>query len=694
MEVFSEGTESDKRLIRWRADTASRFEKRGFAAESIAPSEPSIADGAGARPAPRSPPPNRGDAIAARPWRVAILGSNPWARRLLRRFQEQPRARVTHVAGGDPRAIESARARYPEISVEPEPERVLEDPDVDAVVFAGPLPAAPHWIRRALCARKHVLVRQRLAGSSAEARALIEEAKDRGRILATANEWVFLGAVQWVKQQIASGASGGLDAASLALYDPKLLRDGPGALDCVLPPVVAVLNYIAAGPPESVSLRRLERPRAAGAAFRMTLCYGDGASIEVLLNPAPLRALQLAAFGDKRPLLCHHVDPRCLVQPGRAGDGGAGIAGVLDWGAGGDAEIIKRDFSLAYAKMAEHFLESLDLLQESPVNGSRAGLALVRTLEAAERSLADAGARIALAFPLKAEAAARAEAPEREGAFEAAADAQGVCRLESYAAMEARIRRAWEEGRGVWIASRKLGWLSQRLGLEHRTADGVPKVWFGPKRRGWLDRVLTRGLELAVVAACLVAGLPFLLLLALVIKADGGPVFYVSERVGKRGRLLRFLKFRSMKPLGDDSQHRAFMQGIINGRSSQYTDQYGAPIPKNPKDDRVTRIGKLLRKTSIDEVPQFLHVLRGEMALVGPRPPILYEVECYVPWMRSRLDGDVGVTGLWQVNGRNEVSFEEQVLLDLYYLSNRSFLMDLGIILRTPLVMLQGRGAF
>lgn len=204
-------------------------------------------------------------------------------------------------------------------------------------------------------------------------------------------------------------------------------------------------------------------------------------------------------------------------------------------------------------------------------------------------------------------------------------------------------------------------------------------------------RILKRSFDLIVAALAIVLLLPVWLLTALLIKLDSkGPVFYTQERVGMDGRLFLLYKFRTMKAGADSQLHREYQKAFIAGRAEANIDNDNKPTYKLLADPRITRIGKLLRRTSLDEVPQLLNVLSGDMSLVGPRPPIPYEVEAYELWHRKRLDMKPGLTGLWQVSGRNRLPFEEMVRLDLFYIENWSLLLDLKIILRTVLVMIEG----
>ena len=144
----------------------------------------------------------------------------------------------------------------------------------------------------------------------------------------------------------------------------------------------------------------------------------------------------------------------------------------------------------------------------------------------------------------------------------------------------------------------------------------------------------------------------------------------------------------------DDAAHREFQRKYITGQPESNLGDEDRPAYKLRADERVTRVGRLLRKTSLDELPQLFNVLCGDMSIVGPRPPIPYEVESYQLWHRKRLDMKPGITGLWQVSGRNRLSFEEMVRMDLYYIENWSLLLDLKIILRTLPVMLRGADAY
>jgi lipopolysaccharide/colanic/teichoic acid biosynthesis glycosyltransferase len=190
----------------------------------------------------------------------------------------------------------------------------------------------------------------------------------------------------------------------------------------------------------------------------------------------------------------------------------------------------------------------------------------------------------------------------------------------------------------------------------------------------------------------IVLGLPFYLLIAALIKLTSeGPVLFVQERVGKDGVPFRFYKFRTMTVHSCDEVHRDFAENFIKGKVMEGCEE---GIFKIKRDPRVTSIGRFLRRSSLDELPQFLNVIKGEMTLVGPRPPLTYELTHYKEWHKRRLSVKPGLTGLWQVSGRSSVTFDEMVMLDNYYIDNWSLPLDLKIILRTIPVMLFGYGGY
>jgi exopolysaccharide biosynthesis polyprenyl glycosylphosphotransferase len=214
--------------------------------------------------------------------------------------------------------------------------------------------------------------------------------------------------------------------------------------------------------------------------------------------------------------------------------------------------------------------------------------------------------------------------------------------------------------------------------------NGLPLVGLRDPAIDGLDRIVKRIFDLALATGVLLICWPLMLIIVLAIKLDSpGPVLFIQERVGENGRLFAMFKFRSM---------------VVNAEqiAAQVTkvDGTGSILHKAPDDPRVTRVGRFLRRTSLDELPQFLNVLRGEMSLVGPRPELPWLVERYESWQRRRFAVPPGITGWWQVNGRSERTMHLHTEDDLYYIQNYSPLLDLQILWRTVGVVLRGRGAY
>jgi lipopolysaccharide/colanic/teichoic acid biosynthesis glycosyltransferase len=206
-----------------------------------------------------------------------------------------------------------------------------------------------------------------------------------------------------------------------------------------------------------------------------------------------------------------------------------------------------------------------------------------------------------------------------------------------------------------------------------------------------------RTMDVVGSSLALIACAPVLFVIAIAIKLTSkGPVLFRQQRVGQYGRCFTFLKFRSMHVDNDPSVHKEFVVKLITGQAEQrQSNGKGEGVYKLTHDRRVTRVGKFLRRTSLDELPQLLNVLAGRMSLVGPRPAIPYEVAAYDIWHRRRvLEVKPGITGSWQVNGRSRVKFDEMVRLDLQYARFWSPWMDLNILMRTPAAVLKGNGAY
>lgn len=206
--------------------------------------------------------------------------------------------------------------------------------------------------------------------------------------------------------------------------------------------------------------------------------------------------------------------------------------------------------------------------------------------------------------------------------------------------------------------------------------------------------LLKRAVDILACAAVFVVFAPLFIFLALAVRLTSrGPVLFRQVRLGRDGKPFTFYKFRSMHDNNDDGTHRDFARDFISGDMS---DGNGGErtVFKMVGDPRITPIGRFLRRSSLDELPQFWNVLKGEMSLVGPRPPISYELEHYQDWHKDRLKVKPGLTGLWQVSGRSTVGFDEMVMLDLYYIGHWNLKLDLKIMARTLPVMVKGEGAY
>jgi exopolysaccharide biosynthesis polyprenyl glycosylphosphotransferase len=244
-----------------------------------------------------------------------------------------------------------------------------------------------------------------------------------------------------------------------------------------------------------------------------------------------------------------------------------------------------------------------------------------------------------------------------------------------------------------------LGYIDDKV-LSDSVADPPPRALErAMDDKSWIVVAAKRWIDILVSLIVLVFGFPFHLLVAGLIKlTSDGPVLFAQERVGRDGKAFQMYKFRTMLCGNNDELHRNFARDFINGKTNGGNGNNGNRSNRNVfkivDDPRVTSIGKFLRKTSLDELPQFINVLKGEMSLVGPRPPLKYELDHYKEWHKQRLSVKPGLTGLWQVSGRSTVPFDEMVELDIFYIENWSLLLDIKIILRTAPVMLRGFGGY
>ncbi len=227
--------------------------------------------------------------------------------------------------------------------------------------------------------------------------------------------------------------------------------------------------------------------------------------------------------------------------------------------------------------------------------------------------------------------------------------------------------------------------IPQRSRVELSTIDGFDTPLLGLRRTptSEVGMALKRMMDILVASIMLVLASPIMLLTALAVKfTSEGPVFFKQERSGRQGRRFMMYKFRSMVV---DAEKRK--------KELAHLNEMSGPVFKIRRDPRITRVGQIIRKTSIDELPQLFNIIKGDMSLVGPRPPLPSEVEQYKPWQRRRLSVKPGLTGLWQVSGRNNVDFEEWMAMDLRYIDDWSLWLDMKIILRTVPAVLFRAGA-
>jgi lipopolysaccharide/colanic/teichoic acid biosynthesis glycosyltransferase len=223
---------------------------------------------------------------------------------------------------------------------------------------------------------------------------------------------------------------------------------------------------------------------------------------------------------------------------------------------------------------------------------------------------------------------------------------------------------------------------------------------------GLYDKIIKRAIDLVIALIALILLSPVLILVALLIRLDSpGPALFVQRRIGKGGRPFKILKFRTMSHSLDDSAHHQLMQAFVRGdiaglssfagrrRSSRPEPSRSATVYKPFAESQVTRVGRVLRKTSLDELPQLVNVLKGQMSLIGPRPNVPWEVEAYKNWHRERLNVLPGITGLAQVRGRSSISFDAIVRYDIEYVRRMSLVLDLRIAIKTVSSVISGNGA-
>jgi exopolysaccharide biosynthesis polyprenyl glycosylphosphotransferase len=227
-----------------------------------------------------------------------------------------------------------------------------------------------------------------------------------------------------------------------------------------------------------------------------------------------------------------------------------------------------------------------------------------------------------------------------------------------------------------------------------RPADPLLLELCAPRNPSPVREAIKRGLDILGSLALLAVLSPLFLLIAILVKLKSpGPVFFRQDRIGQGAKPFTMFKFRTMHVDADRSLHHEFVTRFIQS-SGQSAELGENELFKIKNDPRVTPIGRILRRTSLDELPQFWNVLRGDMSLVGPRPPLAYELEQYRSWhWRRVLDAKPGITGLWQVVGRSRTSFDDMVRLDLRYVRTCSLTTDIKILLATPRAVVSGKGA-
>jgi len=243
------------------------------------------------------------------------------------------------------------------------------------------------------------------------------------------------------------------------------------------------------------------------------------------------------------------------------------------------------------------------------------------------------------------------------------------------------------------------GWEGNGNGQGHSVNPALYPDLFETEKKKKISLGIKRAMDIVGGSMALVAASPLFLGLAVAVKfSSRGPVFFRQERVGQYGVRFKFLKFRSMKVSNNAEIHKDYVKKFIAGKAGTSTASGSGEannVFKITNDPRVTWLGRIMRRASLDELPQFWNVLSGEMSLVGPRPPIPYEIESYDVWHRRRLlEVKPGITGLWQVHGRSKTTFDEMVRLDIQYSRTWTPLLDAKILLRTPRAVISGDGAY
>jgi len=242
----------------------------------------------------------------------------------------------------------------------------------------------------------------------------------------------------------------------------------------------------------------------------------------------------------------------------------------------------------------------------------------------------------------------------------------------------------------IWFPPNLMPIIDMKLYIDRFCS--LPMIRLCSQKHTDIFNKIKHSLDALIALPAFIVLVPVFLITGIIIKLDSrGPVFYRSKAIGKGGREFTMYKFRSMRIQSGNDIHKEYVTKLINGKVSE---ESGKGVFKVADDPRITRVGKFLRKFSLDELPQIINIVKGEMSLVGPRPCLPYEYEMYKDWHKKRLSIRPGLTCIWQVAGRSAVSFEDLVLLDLYYIYNRSLLMDMNILYETVFAVLGKRGAY
>ncbi len=252
----------------------------------------------------------------------------------------------------------------------------------------------------------------------------------------------------------------------------------------------------------------------------------------------------------------------------------------------------------------------------------------------------------------------------------------------------------WGTGmsRDFLVSAGRDGQRSSAFGAKKLSSDITPNdsAWPQELEPFFLQqtRIWKRAFDILCSIVTLIILSPLFLLLSLLIKlVSKGPVFFKQQRVGYKGQTFTMWKFRTFRVNADAAEHKQYVTELINGAAQNGTVAEKKPMTKLDNHDKRIPFGKILRKMCVDELPQLINVFRGEMSLVGPRPPLVYEVDQYLPWHYSRFDVLPGMTGLWQVSGKNRLTFNEMVRLDIQYSRRQSVWLDTKILLKTPLAI-------